>query len=478
LLGYCFVLTKHANLAIETTPFLVISSIVMILYCFAYVQLLRMGVVLILGFGLLSFIYAPILLVKDKNFLFEKYLTPGLIFGLLICSLGLLTVDPFVVGFDSMGYWGPRAKLMFINHGFVKADTVISHKSYPPGSALFYYFFTWLKFDELKLVMAQQLLLLAPFLVVFQGITWKNWRTIITYCIFGVIFAAILLKEMHAPIWSIRTLYMDFPVAIFFGISIIYYRMSDRQIADILRLIPPIFTMSLFKPRFFHLIFIMTMIVSIDQFLEGFFYIKEHVKSKILTKRSVIGLVFKNKKLLLKRILSVLLIPLAGCVAIYSWEFYTVSIHAHIDFSMSHHLTLKTFMNVLTLQHLTPLQLVTIKRFSVKVINPVFVSLIFISTAFAICQWQRTTKERYLIAAENIILLLGSIVYLVGLLLLYLFTFSRYEGPRLAAFFRYTNIYYLAWYLVLYNTTFHTLFDRFKSLKKFQRSKTYLVLRQ
>ena len=86
LLGYCFILTKYAYFSIETTPFFVLSSVILLLYIFAYIHLLALGAYIILGVGGLSFLYSFLIFYKERSILFDKYFTASFVLWLILCQ--------------------------------------------------------------------------------------------------------------------------------------------------------------------------------------------------------------------------------------------------------------------------------------------------------------------------------------------------------------------------------------------------------
>jgi hypothetical protein len=66
-----------------------------------------------------------------------------------------------------------------------------------------------------------------------------------------------------------------------------------------------------------------------------------------------------------------------------------------------------------------------------------------------VCRRARSSEDRVGLLALHGALAVGAILYVLGLLWLYLTAFDAYEGPRLASFDRYMGTYVLAWALVL-----------------------------
>jgi len=472
LLGYCFALTKYARFSIEVTPFFVISSLIVLLYIFAYANFLQIGTLIILIMGFLLFCYTPVFLWKDKQILFQKYLTPGFSLGLLVCILSVLFAKPILTGWDAYAFWGPLAKFMAINHGLIHPETIVSHKVYPPGGRLFYYPFMWFKFNEINLLRAQQLLLWAPLLVMVQKIPWKKWYSIVSYTILGFILVYFFMKMMlHASLHDWTTIYMDFPVSVFFASIIIYYQMSDKVCRDILQLLPCLFALLLLKAQLLPFSLIIIVLIGVDQLVLGIFGVQVCLAKNTSHLKTRMHVIKQHRPVISRCIIRIIFLFVISLIAVYTWKFYATNINAKHALNLSH-VSLHQIINVLTLQKATPAQITCLHSFLNIVWRPLLDSVVFLIVALMIAKWQTVKKLRYSIAIENIILFLGSLAYLFGLLLLYLFAFSDIEKQYLASFNRYVTIYYFAWLLVLYNTLFHKVL---KHKAKFMQFKVQVI---
>ena len=171
LLGFCFTLTRFARCRIETAPFFVISTVVTILYLLGYANHLRLGTDIIVAIGFLLLLLSPWLLPKDRRALFRDYLPPGFVIPVaFIVLFSFLASHSYVGGVDEFAHWAKAAKWVFLNHGFIQSSNAISQKSYPLGSAIFYYiFFRFQGYSESSAFVAQAILTLAPLVVLFQG---------------------------------------------------------------------------------------------------------------------------------------------------------------------------------------------------------------------------------------------------------------------------------------------------------------------
>ena len=59
----------------------------------------------------------------------------------IVFYFSVLALNVQMLAFDEFAHWGPRAKFVYMNEGFVKESDNLILKSYPVGGALFYYLF-------------------------------------------------------------------------------------------------------------------------------------------------------------------------------------------------------------------------------------------------------------------------------------------------------------------------------------------------
>jgi hypothetical protein len=458
LFGYCFSLTKIFNIPITTVPFLLISSIITLLYVAAYFHILPIITYIVLSLGAISLFSIPFILRRDRKVILVKYLTPGFIVTIfcMIC-LSFLSLHQHFAAWDEFSHWGPHAKLLYINNGFWTAENITVHKSYPPGGALFYYLFDKAGgFSEVKTYIAQQLMILSSLPILLQRIRWKEWPL----AFIGYLFGLIVFIHLNVKMGLSGSLYMDSLAGIWFGAIIIYYRSSKQEIADILRLIPPVVALSLFKLKLFPLILVITTIILVDQMIQCFI---EHrtIKKKFL----IFG--------------SIILLPIISQIIIKSWYHYLLTIKTKVDWVIA--LTPQKLVNLFTLHNLTKQNLQIITNFyhaSYSILLTVFPLMVLV---IMIGVLMKTKKERIFWFFDNSIIIFSFIAYLVGLLIMYLYVFSVSDGvdhaAHLVSFERYLNIFYLAWWLVICYGIVQTFSrNRLIQSRKLQYSLIFIML--
>jgi hypothetical protein len=453
LLGFYFIVVKYLNISSEKCLFILTSTLILLLYWFAYFNLLLLGAWLILLLGLVALIISPFILYQDKEIIFTKYITPVFAFTLIyIVILSILSTGLHVSRWDEFSHWGPYIKYMFLHNGFIQASDVVALKAYPPGSSLFYYLFCLAGgFSEGTIYAAQQLLMLVAIPVVLKNIRWKDWPA----AFLGYSILLLAFKLFHTQIGFTGSLYVDALIGIYFGSIIMYYRLSNRKSLDILLLIPPVFALSIFKSHLFSIVLAITSFVIFDQLLQAFYFLRANRKvSLILTKSKVIFI----------RVFSILLIPASSLLAIITWDRYLEK--SNIAISWDLHVTKTQLLNLFTGKNLDSTKLTVIMNYKHTLLGEPLIFLtvcaILAGLIFILCKQE---KDRHAIILDNAFMFLGFIGYLFSLLLMYIFLFSSYEGLRLASFDRYISIYYIAWSMVILAGLFKAL-QPYKLLKK------------
>lgn len=406
LLGYCFALTRFSKWPIAFSPFFIISCVITLLYFFAYIHCLKAGTDGIFFSGLILLILSPSYL---KNKLFEKYFTPSLIISILFLTIFLtLAYHQCFSKWDEFTQWGPHSKLLFLTNRLITQSDFTIHQSYPPGGALFQYlFFTFSHYAEGTAYVAQCLLILAPFSIFISQCNWKNWEQAL------IIYALILLilLILHIQVGVNNSLYMDAPVAIFFGMSIVAYLNSQKNISHILYLIPMMAALVLFKQKLMPFVLLISLIILVDQ------------------------IVFYKKKNIVFRIISVSFLPITAYIITESWHIYLFKMHIPIEWKMNFLISHST-AKIIAENYLLALK-------------PVFLFIalmIALNLVSYVLEKNKTEKQKIIIV--NSILCIGMIAYITGLLMLYLFAFDPHEAIRHASMHRYMRIDEVAWVLV------------------------------
>lgn len=96
--------------------------------------------------GIICFIYEVNYQIKTKNItlLIKKYITPGIILYAVMLLFFLIHLkDQRFIHYDNFSHWGVIVKSLIMNKAVFNAnESIITFNSYPPGSALFIFYFS------------------------------------------------------------------------------------------------------------------------------------------------------------------------------------------------------------------------------------------------------------------------------------------------------------------------------------------------
>ncbi|WP_254907611.1 hypothetical protein [Candidatus Enterococcus lemimoniae] len=167
-LGYTLYLKKR-NIVVEFIPVIIFSSVIPILFIGGLLNILKLTILSILAVGvflLLSFFW------KNKNIKkeFRDLLSPGILFFLFFCLVfAINTRGNLFLHYDNFSHWALIVKSLGLTGQLPNFNIdVIMFNSYPPGSALFVYFFAKVVgLTEANAIFAQILLILACITTLF-----------------------------------------------------------------------------------------------------------------------------------------------------------------------------------------------------------------------------------------------------------------------------------------------------------------------
>ncbi|OGT85857.1 MAG: hypothetical protein A3G86_04075 [Gammaproteobacteria bacterium RIFCSPLOWO2_12_FULL_42_18] len=408
LFGYCLSLKKFLKMPLEQVTFLIISITILVLYGLAYVGTLKIGTMIFILVGL-------ILLLTHLSQL--KNITTSQIITFSFLTLFLLSAYFIhLTQWDEFAQWGPHIKLMYWHHGFIQASDVTTHKAYPPGGTLFYYLFLRLThFSEGMAYVAQCLLTIAPIAILFSDYPANAWRRVIIFYVVTII----LLLSLGIKIGPVGTLYMDGVTGIFVGMCLVFYFSSKKTARDILLLLPTVMALTLFKVKLFPFVLMIACIIFLDQWC------------------------FERTSFL-KKFSCIVALPIASLLVSSTWHHYLNHIQVKREWKMHP-----------SFSHLSGTQHAIIHNFF-HALTPTVLFLVLI-VFFTILIYQYTTEKKRLVLTQSI-LCACFVLYIAGLLLMYLFSFGEYEAVHHLSLNRYLHIIEIAWLLV-------TLYFFFQCLK-------------
>ena len=117
--------------------------------------------------SLSSFGYQP--------FLRDPFSPPIMLFIFMPVLYWLIHAESRPIFWDEYSHWGIYIREMASTHQLWTIETNAAHPDYPPGNALWQYFFTLIPgYNEGIVYLAQFVLLITPLLVIFENICRKQ----------------------------------------------------------------------------------------------------------------------------------------------------------------------------------------------------------------------------------------------------------------------------------------------------------------
>ncbi len=436
LLGCCYALSFNKRWPVETTPILSVSLIITTLYAFAYCQQLKLGASIVLVLGLVFFCLAIASFLFKRMDTIKPHITPGMTTWFVITLIFAVYAScRWMHVWDDFAEWGPHAKAMFLHNEFWSGVDYGADKQFPPGPPLFYYFFTFLNnYSESVLFFAQTFLFLAPLAVLLQRINWRRWE-LAAFGFMLIILFYLLLYNAHIG-YHVR-LGVDEAIGLFVGAILAIYYLSSRQYKDIVLLLPIVFSLSLLKPKLGPFaVMIMVLIIS-DQLYQI-----------IKTKAQTVSI-----KLFVINVLASVLVIMTYLLASKSWHAYLSA--ANISAGFGSPLSIKGIAAILS-GHMSQYESLVLKKFitylpnvAINVVPPVILGVLA-------CFWEKDRFKRNNLIVWQAILFLGFFAYLLGILLVFLFSFKNTQTV-VWSMMRFYRIYLIAWSFFSFSVLFRQL---------------------
>lgn len=329
------------------------------------------------------------------------------------------------LGWDEFSHWGLASREIILNHALPGRVSPVLLRDYPPAASLFHYFVAVGDLSEPTLYRAHALLALSA-LAALCG-RGRRWLAPVTV-VFGYF-------GLYAFCRGFQTLDVDHLVALFFGCGLGAYFVWDDD-SRILRLIPVVFVLPLLKAVGLLLAILLVGIVGCDRW-------------------------FAHDRRSGTRV-SLALLVLAPILASASWSAHVRHLAAPTSFPIRP--SASAVIDALSPEPLSPRARATRAAFSDALrtlpVGPDRLEEPARAGPSALPSWTLTTREwlaAFVIAAGVLAAALGAgqrrrfavclgglavcvVAHLGGLLFLYLFSFSEYEGVRLASFGRYVGL--------------------------------------
>ena len=216
------------NKRFEETFAITLGGIIVFLYLFYILNLLVLGyyllLTIILGLGIYS-IYRFIKADNKKEIL-SNYFTPGfLIYTICFIVIYILVNNRVVLFWDELRLWGAYPKILYYDGSLQLGDgskLIGMMQSYEPGMPLFQFFFTKtaFAFKESYLFLSYGLLCLSTMLPMTKKLSFKKWYLIPVFVLILLLVPLFLANSFFDGVTYYHTLFIEPALGLFFGYTI------------------------------------------------------------------------------------------------------------------------------------------------------------------------------------------------------------------------------------------------------------------
>lgn len=173
IIGYAFYIEKRTKIQVEFLPIISIAFITSMLFIGGILNILPLMTLCLFILGLFFLIKELYEMAKNKEVIDTvlKYITPGIIiFSISLIYFVIVLKDQRLFHYDNFSHWAIMVKNMVIYDRLPNFENVtISFNSYPPGSALFiYYFMKIVGISEGRAIIGQLFIILSSLLTLFS----------------------------------------------------------------------------------------------------------------------------------------------------------------------------------------------------------------------------------------------------------------------------------------------------------------------
>lgn len=430
VLGYSFFINYLFKLPLERLVLPVCSCIILVLYISGIYNLLAYTATILIYAGFLFSAFFFILHIKNKTI--KTFLTYNSIFFIAgVIFLILLTQSHYYsyLSFnDDFSHWGRISKVISYNNRLANTNDPVWFIDYPPGTALFHYFSMRLsEYSENAAYFSQGFLIICAYTFLFSVLNVKK-LSITLFCLFY--FYLLSFSFGH----GFHTLAVDLLVGVLFGTVLTAYWFNCESPKIILLISPVILLLPLIKSVGTFFAIISLIIITLDWM--------------------IITLNNKNKKVI-PGVIYITSIFIILFTIQYSWKDHLHNEGADSTFSTN--ISFSKIAESFDSSTSTERQKTTIENF-LKKLSPIpstqfsgvwegFYSwLVFFLILCAIMTVHFSTNKnnKKKLAVFFIGLYTGLFIYLFSLLILYMFSFSEYEGVRTGSLDRYLKIYLIS----------------------------------
>lgn len=332
---------------------------------------------------------------------------------------------------DEVHFWGKLVAFLY-QHNQLPTPSTADFKflDYPPGAALFQYFI--LKqfhfFHDEIVYFAQQILIFSCLFVVTALKEWKKVAVAMMACLF------VLSDFRGAFLYSI---YVDSLVACFFAAIILIYHLSSLSKHKTLFVILPILCfLTLIKQVAFPIALLAAVIIIADLIASD--NRKKNLSALFLVSLLIFGCLLTHSSWVLHY-------HHLGVSKTFQTKEITLS---DLLRNFSSHASTHT---KLVIQHFAFAFFIYVGDFNRLMINP-FLCMLLVSACYFIIfkKLKRELKPVFPFSIQVMIFYISFILFSLGLLILYIHSYTYFEAKNIASFGRYFDIYFIAWFMIIF----------------------------
>jgi hypothetical protein len=179
LSGWGLMTYNRLKVHIAFIPIFIFSSITLFLFCAGLINIMPLAVNIIYYSGLLLLPLYLYRTIKGKSI--KQIVHPSMvIFVLSLLGIMIYLKGLILTHYDNFSHWGLIVREMSLIGGLPDSSTIVTFQNYPPGSAVFIFYFTEvLGKHESYALMAQAFLVIASLIPMFYFSKWRNPEVIL-----------------------------------------------------------------------------------------------------------------------------------------------------------------------------------------------------------------------------------------------------------------------------------------------------------
>lgn len=416
LIGITLIIEKFLNIRFSISLLYGAIFTSIILYFGALLNHLEITAITIRIIGWICLIFG-LKYLKNRQFKADEiYIFISAIGFYLYCQTEPYSIFPFI---DDYSHWGRKTRFITENNRLIIDSDLLGARDYPPIAALFHYFFTNLSgYKDNIAIYANGLLIIifsSPLLIPISNYVSQEKKKVFI----------LTSLSIYSLFWifgvGLHALWVDLLLGFSFGIGLYLYfnpGWKDKSTA-LLAAIPLLLYIVQIKPIGVLFAIFALIIIGVD-------YLK-----------------YDNKKLFIKLLI---LTSIFLALMLFKWTWQNYVLTHDISAAFKNDITITKIISALNPYTATQRQSITLNRFVEYFLFSHHLSTFWLITSLLLLLGVMAIKKikGLTIDTTNFVLVyMFFLVYLAVLLLLYLFVFGDYEGPRLASIERYTITYIL-----------------------------------